>query len=76
MLNLAEIAVESGATSLTLEVRISNLQAQALYKRFGMAPVGVRKRYYRDEDALVMWVHDIHGEEYQNRLEEIEQGLQ
>jgi ribosomal-protein-alanine N-acetyltransferase len=75
MLNLATIAVESGATSLTLEVRISNLQAQALYQRFGMAPVGVRKRYYRDEDALVMWVHDVHGEDYRNRLDEIQRGL-
>jgi ribosomal-protein-alanine N-acetyltransferase len=76
MLQLADIAVESGATSLTLEVRVSNLAAQALYQRFGMAPVGVRKRYYRDEDALVMWVHDIHGEEYQNRLEEVRKDLQ
>jgi hypothetical protein len=41
-----------------------------------MAPVGVRKRYYRDEDALVMWVHDIHGEEYTNRLGEIRKGLE
>jgi hypothetical protein len=29
-----------------------------------MAPVGVRKQYYRDEDALIMWVHDIDGAEY------------
>jgi ribosomal-protein-alanine N-acetyltransferase len=76
MLNLADIAVESGATSLTLEVRVSNLQAQALYQRFGMAPVGVRKQYYRDEDALIMWVHDVHGEEYKNRLDEIRKGLE
>jgi len=75
MLRLTEIAVESGATSLTLEVRVSNLAAQSLYQRFGMAPVGVRKRYYRDEDALVMWVHDIHAEEYESRLEEIRRGL-
>jgi hypothetical protein len=36
-----------------------------------MAPVGVRKRYYKDEDALVMWVHDIDSPEYRERLDEI-----
>ena len=60
-----------GAKNLTLEVRVSNRNAQALYQRFGMAPVGVRKRYYKDEDALVMWVHDIDSPEYRERLDEI-----
>ena len=36
-----------------------------------MAPVGVRKGYYRDEDALIMWVHDIDGDLYQERLDSI-----
>lgn len=71
MLHLTNAALDAGATSLTLEVRVSNRQAQALYQRFGMAPVGVRKRYYRDEDALVMWVHDIDSDEYRARLDEI-----
>ncbi len=71
MLHLAEAARDAGATSLTLEVRVSNHAAQALYQRFGMAPVGVRKGYYRDEDALIMWVHDIDGDEYGQRLERI-----
>jgi [ribosomal protein S18]-alanine N-acetyltransferase len=37
-------------------VRASNVEAQALYRRFGFAPVGVRKAYYTHpvEDALVM----------------------
>lgn len=75
MLHLAEAAREAGATSLTLEVRVSNLAAQALYQRFGMAPVGVRKGYYRDEDALIMWVHDIDGEEFGDRLAKIREEL-
>jgi ribosomal-protein-alanine N-acetyltransferase len=58
-----------------LEVRVSNRAAQALYQRFGMAPVGVRKAYYQDEDALIMWVHDIDGAEYKHRLRSIEEGL-
>ncbi len=61
----------------TLEVRASNAAAQRLYGRFGYAPVGVRKDYYRDkrarpsEDALVMWCHDIAGDEHGARLARI-----
>ena len=45
-----------GAREAILEVRASNLDAQALYARFGFKVVGRRKNYYRDppEDALVM----------------------
>jgi ribosomal-protein-alanine N-acetyltransferase len=75
MLGLVDAALEAGSRSLTLEVRVSNEAAQALYRRFGMAPVGVRKQYYRDEDALIMWVHDIDGDEYQERLAEIRRAL-
>ena len=35
--------------------------AQAMYRRFGFAPAGVRRGYYVDnaEDAMVMWAHGI-----------------
>ena len=75
MLALVDAAIEAGARSLTLEVRTSNGAAQALYRRFGMAPVGVRKRYYRDEDALIMWAHDIDSADYSDRLAEIRERL-
>jgi [ribosomal protein S18]-alanine N-acetyltransferase len=41
----------------TLEVRISNTTAIALYERLGFQATGVRRGYYTDnrEDALVMW---------------------
>jgi ribosomal-protein-alanine N-acetyltransferase len=41
----------------TLEVRVSNLGAIALYERYGFRSVGNRPRYYADngEDALIMW---------------------
>lgn len=71
MVGLVDAAVAAGARSLTLEVRTSNAAAQALYRRFGMAPVGMRKRYYGNEDAVIMWAHDIDGEEYRARLAEI-----
>ena len=43
---------------LTLEVRVSNLSARALYESFGFLGVGTRRRYYSDngEDALIMWL--------------------
>lgn len=75
MLRICQEALDAGANSLTLEVRVSNRSAQALYHRFGMAPVGVRKRYYKDEDALVMWVHDIDSPGYRERLDEIGRSL-
>ena len=75
MLRLIDAALEGGARHLTLEVRASNRSAQELYRTFGMAPVGVRKGYYGDEDALIMWVHDIDEPEYGARLEEIRGGL-
>jgi len=51
------VAVGRGATRATLEVAVSNTAAQALYRRFGFAPVGVRRNYYSrvGEDALVLW---------------------
>ncbi len=75
MLALAAEAIEQGAKSMTLEVRASNEPAQRLYRRFGMAPVGVRKKYYHDEDAMIMWVHDIDGSEFADRIAEIEGSL-
>lgn len=41
----------------TLEVRVSNVGAIALYERYGFRSVGTRPRYYADngEDALIMW---------------------
>ena len=68
---LAEEALRRGAMALTLEVRFSNKAAQELYRRFGFAPVGVRKGYYQqpDEDALIMWVHDACNDQYRLLLD-------
>jgi ribosomal-protein-alanine N-acetyltransferase len=57
-----------GARHLTLEVRLSNSSAQGLYELFGFAPVGRRKNYYKDEDALIMWATDIDAPDYSERL--------
>lgn len=54
-----EIAKETGAMSMTLEVRVSNEVAKALYKKLGFQDGGIRRNYYTDngEDARVMWVN-------------------
>lgn len=51
--------IANGAKTLSLEVRVSNIIAQKLYRRFGLKPAGIRKKYYTDnnEDAMVMWVN-------------------
>src|SRR5213075_2166776 len=45
-----------GASFIYLDVRESNLPAQKLYSKFGFSKVGVRRRYYSDnqEDAIIM----------------------
>jgi [ribosomal protein S18]-alanine N-acetyltransferase len=54
----AAVAMNLGARNLFLEVRPSNLAAQALYRRFGFRKVAVRHDYYPAhtgrEDALVL----------------------
>jgi ribosomal-protein-alanine N-acetyltransferase len=74
MLNLARQARDRGAKHLTLEVRVSNSGAQAMYRAFGLRPAGIRRNYYveTNEDALVMWADDIAGPEYLARLAAIE----
>ena len=74
---IARQAIDRDATALTLEVRMSNEGAQALYTRFGFAPAGVRRNYYTEsaEDALVMWAHDIDTEAYRARLHAIEAAI-
>ncbi|MGH9061709.1 MAG: hypothetical protein ACRDZY_19680, partial [Acidimicrobiales bacterium] len=62
---------------MTLEVRVSNAGAQRMYRRFGFEPDGIRKNYYAEtqEDALIMWVHDIHTDAYAARLGSIEDDI-
>jgi ribosomal-protein-alanine N-acetyltransferase len=53
---LVEMAVRHGANRVTLEVRASNLSAQAMYRKSGFAAVAVKEGYYtrEKEDAIFM----------------------
>ena len=77
LLELSHAGIAAGCTGLTLEVRVSNDAALDLYRRFGYAPAGVRKNYYAEtnEDALVMWAHDVDLATYADRLAAIEAAL-
>jgi [ribosomal protein S18]-alanine N-acetyltransferase len=77
MLALSDAAIDRGCTGLTLEVRVSNTGAQAMYRRFGFAPAGIRKNYYTEtnEDAIVMWAHDIDLAAHRHRLDGIAASL-
>jgi ribosomal-protein-alanine N-acetyltransferase len=61
LLEMIAQARSCGAHSATLEVRVNNLAAQALYEKLGFVEVGVRKRYYRDngEDARLMTLFNL-----------------
>lgn len=54
---LIQLCKDSGVTSVTLEVRKSNIIAQNLYKKYGFIESGIRPNYYADdnEDAIIMW---------------------
>lgn len=62
-------AIERGARHLTLEVRARNHAARSMYAGFGLVPVGLRKGYYGDDDALILWAHEIDTDHYLERLE-------
>lgn len=56
---LIHYAMSKGVKRFSLEVRVSNIAAQKLYRKYGLVPGGIRKKYYEDnqEDALIMWVN-------------------
>ena len=55
LINAALLSLEKkGAVKVFLEVRESNVPARSLYKKAGFAEVSVRKRYYGEENAVVM----------------------
>ncbi|PSN14150.1 ribosomal-protein-alanine N-acetyltransferase RimI [filamentous cyanobacterium CCT1] len=56
-------------TRATLEVRLSNSRALALYESFGFETLGRRRRYYPDgEDALILWQNSLKTPEFRDRL--------
>jgi [ribosomal protein S18]-alanine N-acetyltransferase len=70
LIAVLDLAVERRANEATLEVRLSNLAARRLYEKYGFRPVGLRPRYYSDdnEDALIMTTERLASRQMVERL--------
>ncbi|HEY6058619.1 MAG TPA: ribosomal protein S18-alanine N-acetyltransferase, partial [Candidatus Limnocylindrales bacterium] len=77
LLALLDLAVEHRAREATLEVRLSNVPARRLYEKYGFRPVGLRPRYYSDdnEDALIMTTEPLVGPRMRGRIESLRAAL-
>jgi len=77
LVSLIEVAMGCNAELLTLEVRVNNRVAQALYAKYGFEKVGYRRRYYSDngEDAHIMSTGDIAAPAYQLAFEQRRRAL-
>jgi [ribosomal protein S18]-alanine N-acetyltransferase len=69
-----ELARARGSMFVTLECRVSNTPAQALYLKYGFTRAGIRKRYYTDngEDALIMTTPPFTDPAFLSRLAELQ----
>jgi ribosomal-protein-alanine N-acetyltransferase len=77
LLEMLRIAESVGASVATLEVRVSNLPARRLYEKYGFRPVGVRPRYYTDnnEDALIMTTPELRSRDMRSRIRRLSTDL-
>jgi ribosomal-protein-alanine N-acetyltransferase len=70
LLSMLDLSVDRQAREATLEVRLSNLAARRLYEKYGFRPVGIRPRYYSDnqEDALIMTTEPLASPSMRDRV--------
>lgn len=60
MEHIVEKTIEQKLQAMTLEVRVTNQEAKALYAKFGFESVGIRPHYYANgENAEIMWKYDL-----------------
>lgn len=77
LVSAIDLASALHATSVYLEVRVSNLAAKRLYEKYGFVVSRIRKGYYSDngEDALEMVADAIDGAQFQARLQRLKKML-
>jgi ribosomal-protein-alanine N-acetyltransferase len=70
LLALLDLSLARHAREATLEVRLTNMPARRLYEKYGFRPVGIRPRYYSDnqEDALIMTTDPLDAAAMQQRV--------
>ncbi len=75
LLQIIELAAKLRANVVTLEVRVTNKLAQALYEKYGFRKVGIRRAYYTDngEDAIIMTTDSLSSGDFQLRLQKLRQ---
>ncbi len=71
-----ELARDKAQSLVTLEVRVSNEAAIALYRQYGFEEVGLRPRYYSDnrEDAYILTATGLTSDDYGARLAALRAG--
>jgi [ribosomal protein S18]-alanine N-acetyltransferase len=74
---LIEECYNKRAKWITLEVRASNTAAQNLYYKYDFKSLGLRKKYYQDndEDALIMWTENIWDTKFKEKLASLKEEL-
>jgi ribosomal-protein-alanine N-acetyltransferase len=72
-----DLARELKASTMTLEVRISNNVAQRLYGKYGFKQTGARKGYYLDnrEDAIIMSTENINSDSFRENIQQLRESL-
>jgi len=75
--HLIDVGYERECKWFTLEVRASNFPAQNLYYKYGFKSLGLRRKYYQDnnEDALIMWTQNIWESEFKSRFNALKEEL-
>ncbi|MBI4298366.1 MAG: ribosomal protein S18-alanine N-acetyltransferase [Chloroflexi bacterium] len=75
LIGAIDMARARSSRIVTLEVRVSNNVAQSLYNKYGFSKMGLRKRYYVDnnEDAIVMSTSPILDPPYSEKFQQLVQ---
>jgi ribosomal-protein-alanine N-acetyltransferase len=73
LIEIIEMAVQFNVNAVTLEVRVSNKQAQVLYEKYVFQKVGLRRAYYTDngEDALLMTTDSLTSDTFQSHFQQL-----
>ena len=51
---LIDLGISNNCSNITLEVRCSNISAIKFYEKNGFKKASIRKKYYNDEDGILM----------------------
>ena len=71
LIRAIELARTEEQQLVTLECRVSNAPALALYDKYGFEKVGLRQRYYSDnhEDAYVLSLNPVRSRRFKEHFE-------